>query len=105
MRLANTIAFFFALTSAFLLYSLNYETRRLEADVQALDQRANKARSDIAILKAEKSHLGRPERIAPLARAQGLISPRPDQMSLASALPDDAVADAASDAASPVAGE
>ncbi len=80
MRLANLTAFFFALTSAFLLYSLNYETRRLEANVQAKEQSANRARSDIAVLKAEKSHLSRPDRIDAIARAQGLQPPRPDQM-------------------------
>lgn len=81
MRVLNLTAFFFALASAFLLYSLSYDTRRLEAQVQEKEQIANRARSDIAILKAEKSHLSRPERIDPYARAQGLAPPRPDQMS------------------------
>lgn len=80
MRVLNFAAFFFALASAFLLYSLSYETRRVEAQVQEKEQAANRARSDIAILKAEKSHLARPERIDPIARAQGLAPPRPDQM-------------------------
>ena len=80
MRVLNFAAFFFALASAFLLYSLSYDTRRVEAQVQEKEQAANRARSDIAILKAEKSHLSRPERIDPIARAQGLAPPRPDQM-------------------------
>lgn len=80
MRVLNFAAFFFALASAFLLYSLSYDTRRVEAQVQEKEQAANRARSDIAILKAEKSHLSRPERIDPFARAQGLAPPRPDQM-------------------------
>lgn len=80
MRVLNFAAFFFALACAFLLYSLSYDTRRLEAQVQAKEQIANRTRSDIAVLKAEKSHLSRPERIDPYARAQGLIPPRPDQM-------------------------
>lgn len=79
MRLLNIAALFFALTAAALLYSLNYETRRLEADVQAQERAAQKARSDIAVLKAERSHLSRPERIDPLARQLGLVPPRPEQ--------------------------
>lgn len=79
MRLLNAAALFFAIASAALLYSLNYETRRLEADVQAQERTAQKARSDIAVLKAERSHLTRPERIDPLARQLGLAPPRPDQ--------------------------
>ena len=80
MRIGNFAAFFFAMASAFMLYGLNYETRRLEANVQAQEKAADKARSDIAVLKAEKSHLSRPGRIDALARAQGLSPPRPGQM-------------------------
>lgn len=80
MRLLNVVSFCFAVASAFLLYSLNYETRRLEAQVQGKERAADKARSDIAILKAERSHLSRPDRIDPLARAQGLGPPRAEQL-------------------------
>lgn len=80
MRLMNIAAFCFAVASAFLLYSLNYETRRLEAQIQAQERESQKAKSDIAVLKAERSHLSRPERIDPLARSQGLAPPRPDQL-------------------------
>lgn len=80
MRLLNIAAFCFAIASAFLLYSLNYETRRLEAHIQAQERTAAKAKSDIAVLKAERSHLSRPERIDPLARRQGLMPPRTDQL-------------------------
>jgi cell division protein FtsL len=90
MRLLNIAAFCFTITSAFLLYALNYDTRRLEAHVQAQERVAAEAKSDIAVLKAERSHLSRPERIDPLARQLGLIPPRPDQLvapGVASALP------------------
>lgn len=80
MRLMNIAAFFFAVASAFLLYSLNYETRRLEAHIQAQERAAQKAKSDIAVLKAERGHLSRPERIDPIARSQGLAPPRADQL-------------------------
>jgi len=65
-------ALFLAIASAFLLYSLNYDSRLLAAKVQAQEQYAEKLRGDIAVLKAERAHLARPERIEPLARAQGL---------------------------------
>lgn len=72
MRLLTISAAFLALSSAFLLYGLNYDTRRLEASVLAQERLAEKARSDIAVLKADRAHLARPERIEPLARGMGL---------------------------------
>lgn len=72
MRTLIVSAAFLALASAFLLYGLNYDTRRIEANLHALERSAERAKSDIAILKAERAHLARPERIEPLARAQGL---------------------------------
>jgi len=74
MRFITTTSVFLALASAFLLYGLNYDTRQLEARVQDEDRAVAKARSDIAVLKAERAHLTRPERIEPLARAQGLAA-------------------------------
>ncbi len=79
MRLLNIAALCFAIASAALLYGLNYDARRIEAEVQGQERAAQKARSDIAVLKAERSHLTRPERIDPLARRLGLSSPRADQ--------------------------
>lgn len=72
MRLLSLSAMFLTLASAFLLYSLNYETRKLEAKVRAQEAVADTLRGDIAVLKAERAHLARPDRIEPLARAQGL---------------------------------
>lgn len=79
MRLLNITAFFFALTCALLLYGLNYETRKLEAHVVERERELAQMRDDIAVLKAERSHLSRPQRIDPLARQLGLKPPRPDQ--------------------------
>ncbi len=72
MRIVNLAAFALALASAFLLYGINYDTRLLEARMQGEERAIEEARNDIAVLKAERAHLGRPERIEPLARAQGL---------------------------------
>jgi len=72
MHSLTVSAVFLAISSAFLLYGLTYETRQLEARVAAEARSAELARSDIAVLKAERAHLARPSRIEPLARAQGL---------------------------------
>ena len=72
MRLPFVAAIFMALSSAFLLYGLSYDTRQLEARVHTKERLAEKARNDIAVLKAERAHLARPERIEPFARALGL---------------------------------
>ncbi|HEY8194112.1 MAG TPA: cell division protein FtsL [Hyphomicrobium sp.] len=79
MRLLNVTAFFFAIASALLLYGLNYDTRGLEAEVHAKERVAERARNDIAVLKAERGHLARPDRIDTLARQLGLSPPRSDQ--------------------------
>jgi cell division protein FtsL len=79
MRLLNVTAFFFAIASALLLYGLNYETRRLEAEVQTKERVAERERDDIAVLKAERGTLARPDRIDALARQIGLAPPRVDQ--------------------------
>jgi cell division protein FtsL len=72
MRLLNFAAVFLALSSAFLLYGLNYDTRLVESRLQAREREAERARADIAILRAERAHLARPERIEPLVRGLGL---------------------------------
>jgi cell division protein FtsL len=88
MRLVNLAAFALALASAFLLYGINYDTRLLEARVQGEERAIDEARSDIAVLKAERAHLGRPERIEPIARARGL---RPAAEQQIAATPEEAM--------------
>ncbi len=96
MRLHILAALAIALTSAFALYGINYDTRQLERRVQATERAIKIARRDIAVLKAERAHLGRPERIEPLARAQGL---RPATERQLFAGPAEAMADVFSDTA------
>ena len=71
-RLVNIAAGFLALASASALYGLKHDTRRIEARVQAQERAADKTEREIAVLKAERAYLGRPERIEKLARAQGM---------------------------------
>jgi len=79
LRLSPVIAIAALLGSAFLLYGVKYETRRLEIEVQAKERAAERAQSDIAVLRAERAHLSRPDRIEPLARSMGLRPPVPAQ--------------------------
>ena len=79
MRSATVSAVFMAIATAFLLYGLNYDTRVIEARVQAAERAAEEARGDIAVLKAERAHLARPDRIESLARSQGLRPPTEKQ--------------------------
>jgi len=72
MRILNVVAVLLALSSAFLLYGLNYDTRMIERSLHAREREAEGARADIAVLRAERAHLARPERIEPLARGLGL---------------------------------
>ncbi len=72
MRILMLAAVALSISSACLLYGLSYDTRLLQARVRAQEQAIDLAHRDIAVLKAERAHLGRPARIAPLARAQGL---------------------------------
>ncbi len=85
MRILITIAVFATLASAFALYAVNYETRGLADDVRKREQKIEKTHRDIAILKAERAHLARPERIGEHARRLGL---RPATRNQFSAYPD-----------------
>ncbi len=68
------------LVSAFTLYAINYDTRLIEDRVEAKQRQIEKTRRDIAVLKAERAHLSRPEVIAPLARQIGLEPVRDHQI-------------------------
>ncbi|HEX7074883.1 MAG TPA: cell division protein FtsL [Hyphomicrobiaceae bacterium] len=73
LRISSAIAVGLALISAFVLYAVSYETRHLDTEVAAKERRIERLRSDIAVLKAERAFLSRPERIEPLARAMGFV--------------------------------
>jgi len=85
-----------ALASAFLLYGLNYDTRRIAARVAKQERKAEVARNDIAVLKAERAHLARPARIEPIARGQGLGPVAPKQFAASAAPGDPGVSGSAS---------
>ena len=72
LRLLSVAAMALTIASAFGLYQTKYDTRQLEAKLQAGERSIEKMEGDIAVLKAEKAYLARPERIEALARKQGL---------------------------------
>jgi cell division protein FtsL len=88
MRIIILGALILTIASAFVLYSSNYDTRQLEARVAEQERAIDKARSDISVLKAERAHLGRPDRIEPLARGLGLGPATEQQLA---ATPDEAL--------------
>lgn len=71
-RTVNLVLLLLVIASAFALYALKYDTRRLELEVQAQERTVEKLEAEIGVLKAEHAHLARPERIESLARALGL---------------------------------
>jgi cell division protein FtsL len=77
-RLAAVGTVLLAVASAFVLYAVTYETRRLEQHVSDQARIIEKTRLDIAVLRAERAYLARPERIEEMARKIGLapIDPR-----------------------------
>ncbi len=79
MRILLTLAVAMTFLSAFTLYAVNYETRGLAEEVKLREKAISAARRDIAILKTERAHLSRPERIARHARKLGLAPAKRNQ--------------------------
>jgi hypothetical protein len=80
------------------LYVLKFETARIETRLHATERAIEKAESDIAVLKAERAYLGRPDRIDTLARRLGLGPATERQYRTLATSPEAAAAAAASDA-------
>jgi cell division protein FtsL len=60
------------LGSAAALYLVSDDTRRIERGVQERERLVDRTAADIAVLKAERAYLARPERIDALARGLGM---------------------------------
>src|SRR5690348_1231659 len=80
IRIVILAALILTLASAFVLYASNYDTRLIEARIEEQERTIEKARGDIAVLKAERAHLARPERIAPIAKGLGLAPASEQQL-------------------------
>ena len=72
IRLLSTIGLMAAFATAFALYAIKDETRKLQSLVHSQERLIDRLENDIAVLKAERAHLARPQRIDALARREGL---------------------------------
>lgn len=68
MRIFNLFLVGCLIALSFLIYEVKYETGMMEEQVASLKLGIRRERDAIAILRAEWSHLNRPERVERLAR-------------------------------------
>lgn len=68
MRMLSLLLVGCLIAFSFVIYEVKYETREMDQRVAALRLDIRKERDAIAILRAEWSHLNRPERVERLAR-------------------------------------
>lgn len=68
MRVFNLLLIGCVVAFAYVIYELKYETQALDQRAVELRQSIRGERDAIAVLRAEWSHLNRPERIEKLAR-------------------------------------
>ncbi len=79
LRMFMFLAVGAALLSAFALYAISYQTRQLADTNQITEKRIKELDRNIAVLRAERSYLMRPDRIEPLAQKLGMRPVRGDQ--------------------------
>lgn len=72
LRIVNAILAVAVMAGAAGLYAVKTDTRRLEAHVQAQERTHERLVEDIAVLRAERAHLARPERLEKFARQIGM---------------------------------
>ncbi len=68
MRILTLIAFGIWVGLAFLIYQIKYETRGLETRAAALTKAIQEERENLAVARAEWSHVTRPDHVEKLAR-------------------------------------
>jgi cell division protein FtsL len=68
MRLFCLLAFGFLAGLVVLIYNMKFETRRLEAQAAQLERAIEDEKDNGALMRAEWSHVSRPERVESLAR-------------------------------------
>ena len=73
LRFLTGLAMGLTIVCAFALYGFSYGTSKIALKVQTDERYVERLRTEIAVLRAERAYLARPERIEPLARAIGLL--------------------------------
>jgi cell division protein FtsL len=86
IRMFTFLAVGLALLSAGVLYAVSHQTRQIAVNNVLKERQIQKLSRDIAILRAERAFLMRPERIEPLARKLGMRPVRGRQFMLRSEL-------------------
>jgi hypothetical protein len=64
----SLLAFGFLAGLVILIYDMKFETRRLEARAQQLSRAIEDEKDNVALMRAEWSHVARPEQVEKLAR-------------------------------------
>src|SRR3712207_3343075 len=64
----SLLAFGFLAGLVILIYDMKFETRRLEGKAQQLQRAIEDEKDNVALMRAEWSHVARPERVETLAR-------------------------------------
>lgn len=81
MRFVTLLAFGVWAGLAFLIYDMKYEAQRLQARADSLAKAIEEEQQNLAVARAEWSHVTRPEHVEKLARAVLKFEPvKPEQM-------------------------
>jgi cell division protein FtsL len=81
MRLLSLLAFGFLLGLIILIYNMKFETRQLEERAAQLERAIADEKDNVALMRAEWSHVTRPDRIETLARDILKLEPaKPEQL-------------------------
>lgn len=72
LRLIHTVAVVCVLVSAIVLYAVNFQTRRVEAGVQARERQLEKLQTEIQVLRADFALASSPTAIEAAARRLGM---------------------------------
>ncbi len=81
MRLFCLLAFGFLAGLVVLIYDMKFETRRLEDRAAQLQRAIEDEKDNVALMRAEWSHVSRPERVESLARDVLKLEPaKPEQL-------------------------
>lgn len=81
MRLLSLLAFGFLAGLIVLIYDMKFQTRQLEDRAAQLERAIAEEKDNVALMRAEWSHVTRPERIETLARDLLKLEPaKPEQL-------------------------
>jgi cell division protein FtsL len=81
MRLLSLLAFGFLLGLIILIYNMKFETRQLEERAAQLERAIADEKDNVALMRAEWSHVTRPDRIETLVRDILKLEPaKPEQL-------------------------